>query len=377
MPYDDTCGVFALAHVAGVPVDRVWQLARDRFGKFTRGMRQMDIFNVARDLGFKDFAPRFDLLYGSSKPSKFVDSNLKTVVERIKSEEPSSTFLIFTRGHVCAWARGELHDVALNYRRKVDGVYEMRMNRMATEKTVASLLSGTYDLRRVARRRETAGRSPVDVHQQVVLDRSGPRDTLLLQQGNVSERYDSMITRRRVAALAMQHRVVQRLDKEIAILRAALGLPRLPPEEIVRTHVTARDPTADNDLEIASEQQWSTSWASGVTANGLQTLRACLGKRGYYYNERKTGDITHHEWTGGADPASIAVATLGDGAWAITVSRDGEARPLYGYRSTGNAVVDGIPGCMSEASWDGDLGAERAQAYAKAWSKLLSSLRAR
>ncbi len=127
---------------------------------------------------------------------------------------------------------------------------------MGTTSRIRGLLSGTRELR--GRVSETAA-----------------RDTLLLQQGNAEYCYHNLIMRRRVAALAMQHREAQRLDKEIALLRAALGLPQMDPDEVIRTHVTARDPLTDTSLASAetAASPYDSEWARGGTARGPEWAR--------------------------------------------------------------------------------------------------------
>lgn len=78
------------------------------------------------------------------------------------------------------------------------------------------------------------------------------RDVLLINKGNVAYRMESLLRRRRNASLAGQHRETQRLDKEIMLLRAALGMPHMPPEEVVRTQRLAKDPVNGENLAIGS-----------------------------------------------------------------------------------------------------------------------------
>ena len=173
----------------------------------------------------------------------------------------------------------------------------------------------------------------------------------------------------------MQHRVTQRLDKEIALLREALGLSPLPPEEVVRTHVTSKDPISNEDLEIASVH-WNAEWARAVTMRGIESVRKALDVRGYSYLQRRDGHVIHHEWAGRKDGKAdtLAIATVGR-SWAVSVKHGSDEKPFLPLNaSKGSVMEQGIPLEMTASEWDGTFSTKVAQSYAQQWATLIKSV---
>ena len=104
-----------------------------------------------------------------------------------------------------------------------------------------------------ARKRETAGGLlPFNNGLAPDAPKQFAPDNLLIDKGNVGYRMQDLLRRRHNASLAGQHRTVQRLDKELQLLRSALGMDPDPPPEITRTHRNGKDPTNGENLMISS-----------------------------------------------------------------------------------------------------------------------------
>ena len=208
------------------------------------------------------------------------------------------------------------------------------------------------------------------------------RDVLLLTKGNVAYRMNDMLKRRRNSALAGQHRETQRLDKEIMLLRAALGLPKMPPKEVVRTQRLAKDPVNGENLAISSDGGTVISpalsdveWAKRVTVRNLARVATALYDRGYEYASTKEGDITRHSWRGfrGSQPDDLQVATIGR-SWTVAAIRNGHRLPVFEFSKDEDSVKKGIPVQMTASQWDGNIDTSTRQAYASGWAKLISEL---
>ena len=192
---------------------------------------------------------------------------------------------------------------------------------------------------------------------------------ILATTGDPLWRHDNMLMRRRVAALCGQHRVVQRLDKQLSILRAALGLPILPPEQLVRTHVTSKDPLGNNDLEIAT---WDATWARKVTTQGLARLTAYLSKRGYSVNRstNQNHTIVRCEGRIGGARDVIELSVLTPSFWCTSAVRNGSRLSVFDFAPEQADEDRGIPAAIASATWDGTIDGPTAQAYARSWTAL-------
>jgi hypothetical protein len=196
------------------------------------------------------------------------------------------------------------------------------------------------------------------------------RDLLLLSKGNVAYRMADLLKRQKEAALTGKHRDFQRLDKEIMLLRAALGMDPMPPREVVRTHTTGKDPTSRENLVVASTER-DSDWARRVTVAGFAALDKNLRNRGYEYTQVAKGSTIMHTWAGfrGAQPDTVVLFTVGRD-WACAASRTGKRLDLFEFAQAADPVERGIPIQMTAATWDGRITAEVRQQYARSWALL-------
>lgn len=207
------------------------------------------------------------------------------------------------------------------------------------------------------------------------------RDTLLIAKGNVKYRMEDLLHRRRNASLAGQHRTSQRLDKEIMLLRAAMGLKKLPPEEVIRTHTTSRDPVTNENLVVACETasvENDAVWARRITTRNLATLSKMLYDRGYEYTVEKAGALVHHTWKGfnGSQPDRLKVSAIGRD-WITAALRNGGRIKAFEFSDASDDIERGIPLQMTASSWNGVLKPNTKQHYANSWTVLLTAMKRR
>jgi hypothetical protein len=194
------------------------------------------------------------------------------------------------------------------------------------------------------------------------------RDVMLLSKGNVAYRMEDLLKRRRNASLSGQHRETQRLDKEIMLLRAALGLPKLPPEEIVRTHTTSKDPINGENLVIASTES-DAKWASRITVANLAKIIDSLGKRGFEFTSRREGPLTVYSWKGFKNIEAAHLELKGIGRkWITSANYNGTRIDAFNFTQSEDPIERGIPVEMASENWDGNLLSSNRQKYARSWS---------
>lgn len=220
-------------------------------------------------------------------------------------------------------------------------------------------------------------------------------DPVISGYGDPLYRFEDLLTRRKIAALSGQHRVVQRLSKQLAIFRAAFGLPQCDDEPTpARNHRIARDPKEDSSLEQASvagmpredfvakiieiesavasaePPVYDREWMRKQTVFGLAYALRMAGSPAV---TRKTfSSVAMYSFDSKAGRVTL---TVPDNKWCASVAVDGAARPLVDYRPTEkDANLRGVPPSMASDNWDGKLTAAEAQQYCVAWARLAREL---
>jgi hypothetical protein len=196
-----------------------------------------------------------------------------------------------------------------------------------------------------------------------------PSGDLLLTNGDPMWRHDDMMMRRKMAMLCGQDRVAQRLDKQLEILRSALGLPSLAPMRPDYDGMVARPHFHAEELPTDS---WSGEWMASTTAHLLKRWVAGYDARGFGVSRTaKDGLVT---WRAeGADSSGPVVAELEvlAGKWCTGMRVNG-AR-LAAFDANPDSVdARGVPQFMTIACWDGNLDGCTAQQYAKSVAKAIS-----
>jgi hypothetical protein len=199
-------------------------------------------------------------------------------------------------------------------------------------------------------------------------------DSTLIGAGNVEYRMESLLQRRRNAALTGQHRETQRYDKEIMLLRGALGLNPQPPKGEIHDQKTARDPSKGEGITLL-ENANDVDWLKKVTVRNLATMQKKLRDKGYNYNIEKAASITKHSWVGfnKGKVDNLAISCIGKD-WVVSASRNDETLPLFIFNPTANKYDKGIPVEIATENWDGNLQQETKQKYAESWSQLLKQI---
>jgi hypothetical protein len=192
----------------------------------------------------------------------------------------------------------------------------------------------------------------------------------VLLSGDVKYKMDDLLKRRRNSALTGQHRETQRYDKEIMLLRAALGMPPKPPEEIVRTQRLAKDPVNGENLAISSEND--VPWMRKTTIKNLAKLQDKLYNLGYDYKMEKGANIDRHIWNGfkNGKTDNFVVMTIGRD-WTISAERNGKRLDLFSFNKQETADKKGIPSTIATENWDGKLQDYIRQQYAHDWVYML------
>ena len=236
-------------------------------------------------------------------------------------------------------------------------------------------------------------------------------DSVVSGYGNPLYRYEDLLMRRHLAALAGQHRNVQRLTKQLNVFRAAFDLPAMDdePTGLMRNHRIARDPKEDSSMTaavaelrestrtcagmpreeflaklVAAEQRYSDGyvaeyveaakydrdWMRKQTVFGLAYAVRMAGEPAI--SRKRSDGITTYAFDSAVGRVQLTVA---DDKWCAAVAVDGKERPLEDFRPTlADAATRGIPESMVAAEWDGCISAEDAQRYATAWVKLAREL---
>lgn len=219
-------------------------------------------------------------------------------------------------------------------------------------------------------------------------------DSVISGYGNPIYRYEDMIVRRKLAALAGQHRTVQRLTKSIAVFRAAFGMPQLEDEpKSTHNHMVARQPGEDTGLAaVASTSSredivaavaaidaavpadpvpcFDVRWMRAQTARGLAYVLEAAGSPAL---TRKTdGDVTTYSFDAAKGRVQLDVI---DRAWCCAARVDGVERPLAEFASEGDVAARGVPPEMGSREWSGYVSPGDAQKYCVAWVKLAEELK--
>jgi hypothetical protein len=203
---------------------------------------------------------------------------------------------------------------------------------------------------------------------------------LFATTGDPLYKHDSMLVRRRIAALCGQHRVVQRLDKQIALLRADLGLPPISGEEMMRTHLVSKDPLKDNNLNIAGEEVvegYDREWARRATSRGVARLVEKAMAKGYSLSRNTRDGVTRFTLTGVAHGKRdvIELRVLAPSQWCVGASRNGKRMPLFDHASAGAVGDDrGVPEELASESWEGSFSPRTVQRYGQSWASLLNMI---
>lgn len=193
-------------------------------------------------------------------------------------------------------------------------------------------------------------------------------------------RYEDMLTRRRLAALAGQHRTVQRYTKKIAIFRAAFGIPQEDDEPKradgfhVADHKIARNPRQPSSMyDVAG---CNTRWVRGQTARGLKEVGELMERAGYMYSRKTADGLTRWKFFRG--DKSVELHTIGGSMWCAAAYVDGKRLPLFDFRADAqDDVTRGIPMEIASDDWNGLLSASDAQKYSVSWVRLVQTLKSR
>ena len=208
---------------------------------------------------------------------------------------------------------------------------------------------------------------------------------IFLGTGNVAYRMQDLVKRRRNAVLSGQHKQAQRYDREVMILRSAMGLPIEPMKEDDPDIIddsrnskkgTTRDDVQGDDLETSSEKVVrDVDWAKRVTLKGFASIYKRLHEAGYSYASEEVGGVTHHTWQGfrNRQPEKVCLAMLGR-SWLASASINGHRVDGFTFNKSEDAVQKGIPMQVTAAQWDGSLDAATKQKYALSWAKLLKEI---
>jgi len=201
----------------------------------------------------------------------------------------------------------------------------------------------------------------------------------VIAQGNgcpITYRYEDLLMRRRLAALAGQHRTVQRYTKKLALFRAAFDMPQEDDEPsldgdgkmAVFNAKTGRDPDAHQDL--ASLQSYDAKWARATTARGMAKVAAALEVAGFVTARKSRDSLTTWNFTRGDTRVDIQV--VGDSFWTASASVNGNRLPIFDFQhDEDDLLTRGIPQAIAADGWDGKIDAKDARSYVVSFARLI------
>ena len=231
-------------------------------------------------------------------------------------------------------------------------------------------------------------------------------DSVIQGKGDPLYRYTDLLLRRKLAAMAGQHRVVQRYTKQIAIFRAAFDMPQVNDEPKPLDNYMMGRPASDNvgetmvgddtyEADLASVKiapnaadirarlaavanqesepivsQFDSTWMRQQTTRGLAAVVDAA--KPSVMTRKRNGPLTTYSIVA---KARIEIDVV-DGGWCCGARIDGVPFKDFEFRPEQEiAEMKCIPAALEADDWQGSLPAADAQKYCVAWVKLAAAVK--